>query len=854
MGQSASRRRPPTPPSAPPDIQLAEQAPTPRPHRPRASTFRNSLLSLVGKRSDGERRASRRWSRAPRPETPPKQEPEDDELIDAADDIAADNANQVAEAPELDTDLPRERAPTPMPPPTVAASNPAPLPPASPTRAFPPPGTLVVVQGVVHTTDILRPPNPSPLALAPTPAPAPPAISSSSIDVLGTLLTVAAQATAASLLTGSSDALLRSPVASNVPSTNAAGTTPRRNPWGALRDRLGPAALPALPPTTAPSSPQDERARMLAEMARAFNLGLGLTPPSQRTLPGVGSNPNVTPDTNTSAPPEAEEGTFERFLIDLQTDLRVALSPEQPGATPAMEGTAVPASEDTSEPHVDARANTADGPIPEIPTQSISSAEPPAPATPDESEGPTPAEPAPEVTSPPVPGMGPGAVNWWRLYRFPPIVAPPRVTPPAPASVSDAASTPPAPASVSEAEAPPIAEASSVTPPSDASSSPTAESPSQPLSLSPPQTVVPVIVVGLQSVQLGSGGVGAMWGGGAVQGVVPMGMHGPMGGSNQGAARTGTGPEAEAGMASEGEAAEGEREEEVYDYEYEHEAPGAREYADAAVEADLDSAGADVGVGVGARAGSVRSAGGDTRTGRRRSWWRPRASRSAVAESPATSVNVGEAHADANAEEEEGDSEEGVHANASAVPDAEEATVGGTSLGGSDTTTGVSADEHGVNPNANHGGVPAPDSSRTFLIYVIGGYYPPEHGILTGAGGAESFEALLELGELWGHVRPPTASKADIERAGLAVLRRDALAGRVTASCAERCLICLDDYEEEDYIRVLSCRHAFHQGCVDRWLETGRNNCPACRSNGVPTEQMPPNVPSPPPQQANASG
>jgi hypothetical protein len=58
-------------------------------------------------------------------------------------------------------------------------------------RTFPPPGTLVVVQGVVHTTDVPRPPTPAlanPGANSPPPAPVP-AISSSSIDVLGTLLT-----------------------------------------------------------------------------------------------------------------------------------------------------------------------------------------------------------------------------------------------------------------------------------------------------------------------------------------------------------------------------------------------------------------------------------------------------------------------------------------------------------------------------------------------------------------------------------------------------------------------------------------------------------------------------------------
>jgi hypothetical protein len=34
---------------------------------------------------------------------------------------------------------------------------------------------------------------------------------------------------------------------------------------------------------------------------------------------------------------------------------------------------------------------------------------------------------------------------------------------------------------------------------------------------------------------------------------------------------------------------------------------------------------------------------------------------------------------------------------------------------------------------------------------------------------------------------------------------------------------------DED-LRLLSCRHVFHKDRVDRWLETGRNNCPTCRT------------------------
>ncbi|KAF9236459.1 hypothetical protein BU15DRAFT_35415, partial [Melanogaster broomeanus] len=143
--------------------------------------------------------------------------------------------------------------------------------------------------------------------------------------------------------------------------------------------------------------------------------------------------------------------------------------------------------------------------------------------------------------------------------------------------------------------------------------------------------------------------------------------------------------------------------------------------------------------------------------------------------------------------------------------------------------------------------------SRTFLIYVIGGYYPPDHQIITG-GNLDSFEALWyvhrslwapvyviltlnnrELAELLGQVKPPTVSKEEIDKSGLELIKASMLEeyekqGRVASNCVDRCLICLDDYTPEDNLRVLTCKHTFHQDCVDRWLETGRNNCPACRS------------------------
>lgn len=113
-----------------------------------------------------------------------------------------------------------------------------------------------------------------------------------------------------------------------------------------------------------------------------------------------------------------------------------------------------------------------------------------------------------------------------------------------------------------------------------------------------------------------------------------------------------------------------------------------------------------------------------------------------------------------------------------------------------------------------------------------------------------SFEALWELAELLGQVKPPVASREDIEKSGLEIIKASSLleyekAGKVASNTVERCLICLDDYDPEDNLRLLSCRHVFHKQCVDKWLEQGRNNCPACRSKGVRTGDESPMSPNP---------
>lgn len=44
------------------------------------------------------------------------------------------------------------------------------------------------------------------------------------------------------------------------------------------------------------------------------------------------------------------------------------------------------------------------------------------------------------------------------------------------------------------------------------------------------------------------------------------------------------------------------------------------------------------------------------------------------------------------------------------------------------------------------------------------------------------------------------------------------------------CSICLDSFNEEQDVRILGCKHCFHQNCIDSWL---RNmlRCPICRAS-----------------------
>lgn len=51
----------------------------------------------------------------------------------------------------------------------------------------------------------------------------------------------------------------------------------------------------------------------------------------------------------------------------------------------------------------------------------------------------------------------------------------------------------------------------------------------------------------------------------------------------------------------------------------------------------------------------------------------------------------------------------------------------------------------------------------------------------------------------------------------------------VDGQSGEACAICVDDFKDGDVLRLLPCKHHFHQGCIDEWLINHSDLCPLCK-------------------------
>ncbi|KAJ6829845.1 putative RING-H2 zinc finger protein RHA1a [Iris pallida] len=71
------------------------------------------------------------------------------------------------------------------------------------------------------------------------------------------------------------------------------------------------------------------------------------------------------------------------------------------------------------------------------------------------------------------------------------------------------------------------------------------------------------------------------------------------------------------------------------------------------------------------------------------------------------------------------------------------------------------------------------------------------------------------------------------------VLYRELAAAAAEAEEEENCAVCLYELEAADEVRRLSnCRHVFHKGCLDRWMDHDQRTCPLCRTPLIPDEMQ----------------
>ena len=462
-----------------------------------------------------------------------------------------------------------------------------------------------------------------------------------------------------------------------------------RGAWDSLRERLGLRDGRNNPENATPELLGDGRdggrtgagEAMITEMARALGTGLGLQEegPGRSTDGPTVAAPNTMPNVP-SVPPA--EGTFERFLYNLQADLRTVLSEgiptEQPANTdgPAESGDGdVSAASgelgnDVDVPQVVVSDHGNDQSLtdPSHRAEVVDSVE--------TSDSATPIIPLPQTPGAPTTERRPaGGINLWRSYRFPPIIAPPRPSPPIPGvdQATVAPSSPlPTPPSILPSESTRPGH-----PPRPDTPVPSFTIPSQPPPPVQADVVVPVIIVGLQSVNVDP--------------------------------RRQEQSEEDDGLFARPE----------------HRGDGS------VLPPDVWGHGED---------------GEQTLRGRP---WHTRA--------------------------------------ADALRNLRPGRRNGASI---------------TNPNDRA-------ASRTFLIYVIGGYYPPNHHIVTGTDGMDSYDALWfvytsrcidtsfltmayrELAALIGQVKPPTATPEDIEKSGLQIIKsadipQYATEGRVAPNCVDR--------------------------------------------------------------------
>ncbi|TVU08710.1 hypothetical protein EJB05_42122, partial [Eragrostis curvula] len=112
------------------------------------------------------------------------------------------------------------------------------------------------------------------------------------------------------------------------------------------------------------------------------------------------------------------------------------------------------------------------------------------------------------------------------------------------------------------------------------------------------------------------------------------------------------------------------------------------------------------------------------------------------------------------------------------------------------------------------------------------------HGAAGGARLGLSMEEIAALPTFTYRVRAASASPHVGGGGGSnGKRRRSGSKGRSPAPGAVECVVCLQELEDGDVVRVLPpCRHFFHGGCIDAWL-CAHSSCPVCRADLDPERE-----------------
>jgi len=100
--------------------------------------------------------------------------------------------------------------------------------------------------------------------------------------------------------------------------------------------------------------------------------------------------------------------------------------------------------------------------------------------------------------------------------------------------------------------------------------------------------------------------------------------------------------------------------------------------------------------------------------------------------------------------------------------------------------------------------------------------------VIEGADGGSpsqfSYEQLTALGETVGNV---SRGASDESIGALKTITFKCCDSSVNAGT--KCSICQEDFEADDELRVLPCKHAEHAECLDQWLRVNKS-CPHCKA------------------------